>query len=54
MTTAPLLLSGVEAGHSAVGAAVPATGAASLAWLLIAVPALSAAILLLVGRASDA
>ncbi len=32
----------------------PATGAASLAWLLIAVPALSAAFLLLAGRRVDA
>ncbi len=32
---------------------VPATGFLSLAWLLIAIPALSAAILLLVGKAGD-
>jgi NADH-quinone oxidoreductase subunit L len=32
---------------------VPATGFFSLAWLLIAIPALSAAILLLVGKAGD-
>lgn len=33
---------------------VPATGAFAYAWLLIAIPALSAAVLLLVGRAGDA
>src|SRR3712207_3788084 len=32
---------------------VPATGSFTLAWLLIAIPALSAAVLLLVGRAGD-
>ena len=32
---------------------VPATGFFTLAWLLIAIPALSAAILLLVGRRAD-
>src|SRR5918994_769071 len=32
---------------------VPATGLFSLSWLLIAIPALSAAVLLLVGRAGD-
>ena len=32
---------------------VPATGAASLAWLMIAIPLASAAILLLLGRSSD-
>ncbi|WP_126412399.1 NADH-quinone oxidoreductase subunit L [Actinomyces slackii] len=41
-------------GGSVVGAAAPATGAAALAWLLIAVPAASAALLLLAGRRSDA
>lgn len=47
--TTPLAL----AAQSVVGAGEPATGLASLAWLLIAVPAASAAILLLAGRASD-
>ena len=47
--TTPLAL----AAQSVVGAGEPATGLAGLAWLLIAVPAASAAILLLAGRASD-
>ncbi|WP_172119846.1 NADH-quinone oxidoreductase subunit L [Actinomyces faecalis] len=47
--TTPLAL----AAQSVVGAGEPATGLAGLAWLLIAVPAASAAILLLSGRASD-
>ncbi len=34
-------------------AAVPATGAESLAWLLVVIPLLSAAVLLLAGRAAD-
>ncbi|SHE25658.1 NADH-quinone oxidoreductase subunit L [Actinomyces glycerinitolerans] len=55
MTASPLVLStGLLAAESVVGAAAPATGAAALAWLLIAVPAASAAILLLAGRAADA
>ena len=55
MTASPLVLSaGLLAANSVVGAAAPATGAAALAWLLIAVPAASAAILLLLGRAADA
>ncbi|MDU0348577.1 NADH-quinone oxidoreductase subunit L [Actinomyces sp. MRS3W] len=55
MTASPLALSaGLLATQSVVGAAAPATGAAALAWLLIAVPALSAALLLLAGRAADA
>lgn len=49
MTTAPLLLTA----QSVVGAAAPATGLASYAWLLIAVPLLSSGLLLVVGRASD-
>lgn len=54
MTVSPLALStGLLAAQSVVGAAAPATGAAALAWLLIAVPALSAALLLLIGRAAD-
>lgn len=53
MTATPLALTAALATESVVGAAAPATGAASLAWLLIAVPALSAAVLLLAGRASD-
>ena len=36
-----------------VGTPVPATGSFSWAWLLIAIPAVSAAILLLVGRSGD-
>src|SRR5665647_2172477 len=36
----------------AVGA-IPATGAASLAWLLVAIPLASAAVLLVAGRRSD-
>jgi len=35
-------------------AALPATGAASAAWLLVAIPLLSAAVLLVAGRRSDA
>ncbi|MDO4899328.1 NADH-quinone oxidoreductase subunit L [Actinomyces sp.] len=55
MTASTLALSsGLLAAQSVVGAATPATGTASLAWLLIAVPAASAALLLLVGRAADA
>ena len=47
---------GIGAGPGAVPPAPlvsPATGAAALAWLLIAVPAAGAAVLLLAGRASD-
>ena len=39
---------------AAVAEPMAATGAASLAWLLIAVPAAGAALLLLAGRRSDA
>ncbi|WP_103063865.1 NADH-quinone oxidoreductase subunit L [Actinomyces qiguomingii] len=55
MIASPLALSsGLLATQSVTGAAVPANGAAALAWLLIAVPAASAGILLLAGRAVDA
>ena len=55
MTAPSLVLAGALASSAAPPAPLvgPATGPAALAWLLIAVPAVSAAILLLAGRASD-
>lgn len=54
MGAAGLLPAAEDGAGSVVGAAAPATGLASLAWLLIAAPAAGAAILLLAGRRSDA
>lgn len=54
MGAAALLPAAEDGAGSVVGAAAPATGLASLAWLLIAAPAAGAAILLLAGRRSDA
>lgn len=51
MTSTPLTLA--AAADASAAAVTPATGAAALSWLLIAVPAASAALLLLTGRASD-
>ena len=55
MTAPSLVLAGALASSAAPPAPLvgPATGPAALAWLLIAVPAVSAAILLLAGRACD-
>ncbi|MGK2349242.1 NADH-quinone oxidoreductase subunit L [Actinomyces sp. W5033] len=52
MTSTSLALAAAAPG-TAHAVALPATGVASLAWLLIAVPAGSAALLLLLGRRSD-
>ena len=55
MTASSLVLAGAI-GHGAAAPTPlvgPATGLASMAWLLIAVPAAGAAILLLAGRVSD-
>ncbi|MDO4242180.1 MAG: NADH-quinone oxidoreductase subunit L [Actinomyces sp.] len=51
MTSTPLTLAALA--DTAAAPLTPATGAAALSWLLIAVPAASAALLLLAGRASD-
>ena len=51
MTSTSLTL--VAAHGAAAHSAAPATGTAALAWLLIAVPAASAALLLLLGRRAD-
>lgn len=48
-----LLIPTALTASSVVGGAQPATGLASMAWLLIAIPAASAALLLLLGRRSD-
>ena len=47
------MLSVVQAVPAEMVSAVPATGAASAAWLLVAIPLLSAALLLLLGRRAD-
>ncbi|MGM0384750.1 MAG: NADH-quinone oxidoreductase subunit L [Actinomycetota bacterium] len=47
------MLSVVQAVPAEVVSAVPSTGAASAAWLLVAIPLLSAGVLLLVGRRAD-
>lgn len=47
------MLSVVQAVPAEVVSAVPATGTASAAWLLVAIPLLSAGILLLLGRRAD-
>lgn len=50
----PALVAADEHAHSTVAAIGVANGTAQWAWLMIAVPALSAALLLLAGRRSDA
>ncbi|WP_026459978.1 NADH-quinone oxidoreductase subunit L [Schaalia suimastitidis] len=49
----PSLLA-AEGELASAAALTPATGAASYAWLMVAIPAVSAAVLLLLGRRSDA
>ena len=54
MTAPTLVVAGVlGAGQPPAPSVAPATGPAALAWLLIAVPAVGAAVLLVAGRASD-